>query len=169
MCRSKRLRACRGYSLIEFAVAFAVLLMLVFFPMISLSGLASVYVAGQTLNEAQLHEAALIDHRLAEANLGVVKAQIPETWYQSGLGRYAGTVGRVRTKVTYKPTGVDKYGVIQTWVIVSTTLTLSPYLNVSYFPQRIPGLNESFDVTFVSEKLMEDPTNAPPRRVQGGE
>lgn len=161
-----------GAAMLEFAAALPVLLMLIFFPGLNLVGIYSIYFAAATLNDVQVHKAALMDYReLIVAAPGrengqtrqdsVVVRDIPKYWQQNGLGSYASALSVVKTEIKYVPASVDQYGVRQSFVQVKTNLELRPFLYLPYIQGSIAGVNAPFIVSITSQKLVEDPSNSP--------
>ncbi len=149
-------------SICEFAAALPVLTLLIFFPMISLMSIYSVYSAADSLNKLQCEEAALLDFKQCMADRGPIKKEIPDFWLRSGVASYARPVSAIETEVSYRFASYDEYGFVNQWVVVDTSFVLAPFLNAAYIPVKIPALNEACSFRMHSERLVEDPTNAPP-------
>ena len=161
-------RSANGGTIPEFACAFTVLVLFVFFPLLNLATLFSIYSAASTLNDLQVREASLIDYKESIRPQGSIKSDIPRVWQRTGLAVFASAVKKVETGLDYKVASVDKYGVVDCWVSVTTSFRLRPFLDVSWFPVAVPGLNAPFDIVITSRRLMEDPTKAPPIALLGG-
>ncbi|HEY9784469.1 MAG TPA: hypothetical protein V6D17_03635 [Candidatus Obscuribacterales bacterium] len=156
-----------GAGMSEFGPALFVLLICFFFPLIDLIGVGVSYALCMVLNSNQAHEAALMPRQEANSENGLIKKGIPERW-QNGMGRFVKMVGSPKTslsyrelmKVSHKPGTDDSVqGAKDTEkaVMVTTTVTCSPFLPIPLPWASIPGLNAPMTFVVSSERAMENP------------
>ncbi len=158
--RRRTARQPQGNFLGEYAVSLFMLILLLFFPLLNMIGLATVYCAALVLVDQQCHEAALLFWRDAKRADGPVCKNIPEDWLATGIGAFTKTVGTIETEINYSDGIPDEYGFVSREVIIATRLTVSPFLNCP-FPVAVPGINAPVPLVIAGRRLIEDPTNAP--------
>ncbi|PWU00880.1 MAG: hypothetical protein C5B53_03495 [Candidatus Melainabacteria bacterium] len=155
----RSIKRIEGSTLAEFAPAFFILLVGLFFPMLDLMALSTVYSVGASMNDEQLREAALLKRSQAQDVLGSVMYTIPNAWKNSGLGRYAKIDSDIITSVSYADGPQDQYGNVEKLVCVSTSFSVKPFLSVP-IPISVPGLNADITFNFNSRRVLEYPPNA---------
>src|SRR6185437_9350629 len=148
--RMQQKRSMRGSALTEMGPALFILLMMIFFPMLDLMGMAASYCSGMYLNMMQVKEAAVCQASDAQSNSGQVKKGVVDNWLQHGIGVFVKTTsypGGNNTKVVYTNGQLDpQTKIMDKFVTVTTTVTCQPFLTIPFwFP--VPGL--SAPMTFV--------------------
>ena len=154
-------RKARGNGLVELGPVMLVMTVLVFFPIVDLVTLGPLYIMSYHLNQDQLRQAAVVNFSDAQSPTGSVQTGIANQWVASGLGSYSkAVISDINTTVEYQPASIDDYGNKYSFVKVSTSVTVKPFLVVP-FPISVSGLNAPIQFSFVNQRLVEDPTNAP--------
>ena len=159
MPKQKAIMRGRGSTLVEFAPALFIMLVALFFPLLDLIALSTVYSVGASMNDAQLREAALLKRSQAQDATGPVMYTIPNAWKNSGLGRYAKIDSDINTSVSYADGPQDQYGNVEKFVCVATSFSVRPFLSVP-IPISVPGLNADITFSFNSRRVLEYPPNA---------
>ncbi len=150
----------RGSTLAEFAVCFFILVLLIFFPLVDMVGLATTYFFALVLVDQQVHDASMLDYRLAQNVHGPVRAELPQAWLSSSLGAFANVDGAIETELDYTDGVQDEFGFDYKTVVVTTHLSVRPFVSCP-FPLTVPGLNAPVPFVLRSQRLIEDPSNAP--------
>jgi hypothetical protein len=152
--RHTKRRRNSGTAISEFGPALFVFLICMFFPLINLLAIATIYSIGAEMNDEQLRESAVSKRSQAQSPQGSVMYTIPTNWKASGFGKYAKIDSDVDTNVTYKDGPQDEYGNTQKFVRVSTTFSAKPFLTMA-MPVAVPGLSADMKFTFSSSRLLE--------------
>jgi hypothetical protein len=147
------MRSDEGSSLAEFGPALGILLLSVFFPLLDLIMVGFAYCQCMTLNSLQLQKAAELPAAAAQAPNGAVFQALPDAWQHTGLGAFVKLTEPPTTAIAYQDArGRDRY------VIVSTTFSVSPFLNIPIIP-GIPALSAPATFTISGKRVVEDPTS----------
>lgn len=158
-------RSAAGATISEFGPALGLLIICFFFPMVDMLSLAVSYGCCLVLNEAQVHEASLLNWNDGTSNAqDTVTKTIPNSWTTSGFGQYVKMVGTPQTKVFFRQgqTGTMSGGnqFTDKIVMVKTTVTSSPFLPIPVPVLNVPGLNAPMTFTIAAERTMENPDYA---------
>lgn len=153
--RSCLRRSASGTAIAEFGPGFAVLVLMIFFPLVDMLGLGASYASCTLLNYCQLREAAFCSKDEALAQDGPVKSGVPQTWRQQGVGKFANLIEDPKTEVNYVDADDAGNGVVFQYVQVSTSATASPFLAVPFFA-GVPGLGAPVTFKISSERLLEN-------------
>jgi len=166
--RGRARRTETGSSVAEFAPAMWLLIVVIFFPLLDLMAMGVKYGCVIVLNYNQTHEASLIasgtNTGQADDPSGPIKKIIPTQWLTMGFGKFCGVVGPIQTDIYYRAGTSASDGVTNVTdkvVRVQTTLTCYPLLTIPMPVVNVPGLNAPMQFTVGSEKMMENPDNAP--------
>jgi hypothetical protein len=147
------MRSNQGNSLAEFGPALGILLLSIFFPLLDLIMMGFAYCQCMTLNSLQLQKAAEMSAAAAQDPRGPVVAGLPDAWAHTGMGSFVRLVQPPATAIDYQPArGNDRY------VIVSTTFSISPFLNIPIIP-GVPALSAPATFTISGKRVVEDPTS----------
>lgn len=144
-------RQAKGHAIAEFGAALTLLLLFIFFPLVNLLSLGTVYFACFTLNDLQIKAAAERTQTEGQDPKGIVCLGIPEAWSGTGLGKFVKAVKKPETVVTYSKLLPDSKDLV---VNVTTTVMASPLLTQPFLP-RIPGLSAPMNFVFSSQRVME--------------
>lgn len=149
-------RARNGSAITETGPALFVLLILIFFPLVDLMGIAANYCFAFLLHNAELREVALRHPRQPDANQAIqrVDTEFLNTTFANFLKLGPGDVTHVGPSFVANPDG-------QTMTVQLTTrITAEPFLRIPFFG-AIPGINAdlpfSFSTTRQQEELGRDP------------
>lgn len=150
-------RSKRGGTIADFAPAMFILFVIITFPLIDLLCVALVYNAASILNTNQAREAALEPFSEARDNpAGMVQKTLVDNWKNNGIGKFCKIQGDPQTTVRYKTGSAgDKL------VEVTTAVVVSPLVPVPFFV-GVPGLNAPVPLQFTTQRVVENPDNAPP-------
>jgi hypothetical protein len=152
-------RTAKGSFFTEFGPALYLLFIGIFFPLLDLISLSFVYGCGFTLNYFQACQCASVPKSEATDPTGLVMYGIPQQWQANGLGRFVPIVGNPETSVTYTDGQMEKLGVQDKNIILSTTITTRPLICVPIFP-GIPGFTAPVTMNFTTERPLENPDDA---------
>jgi hypothetical protein len=152
LSRRQRKRNAHGASIAEFGPALGLLLICFFFPLLDLIGISVSYGCCALLNNTQVHEASLLPWQEATDSSGVIRHDIPDTWLNSGIGRFAKVSAPIKTKVNYR-TGQTGDKIVE----VKTRVICDPFLSIPVPVANVPGLNGPMIFVIASERTMENP------------
>lgn len=136
-----------GASISEMGPALFILIFCGLFVVVDLIGVGFNYMCCMTLNDLQLREAAKLPSQVADQDSGAVKHDIPAQFRQTVLGGLSG--------LKQDPLTVVEYGSDQgnSFVTVSTTATVEPFLTIPIFP-GVPGLGAPVKFTVSGTRLI---------------
>jgi hypothetical protein len=152
----KGLRKQKGSFIAELGPALGFLFIGIFFPLVDLVNIGFIYASGFTLNNLQTRQGALLPKSEATDPTGAVMFTIPQDWKNSGIGKFVKMIGDPQTKVTYITGIPESSGVQDMSVVVSTTITVQPFVNAQFIPD-VPGLTAPFTFNFTSQAVLENP------------
>jgi hypothetical protein len=149
------LRDRRGSAITETGPALFVLLLLIFFPLVDLMGIAANYCFAFLLHNAELREVALRLPRQPEANQAIARVdnEFLATSFANFLKLNPGDVTHVGPNWV---TNADQSMTVR----LETRVTAEPFLRIPFFA-AIPGINADvpfrFSTTRPQEELGRDP------------
>jgi hypothetical protein len=140
--------------------ALFILLMMIFFPMLDLMGMAASYCSGMYLNVMQVKEAAVCQASDSLSTTGQVQKGVVDNWLQNGVGRFVKTTTPIHTNVIYTAGQTDpQTKITDQFVTVTTTFSCQPFLTIPFWIP-VPGLSAPMTFTYSSQAQMENPDNA---------
>lgn len=160
MNSQRRFRKSKGSALTEMGPALFILLMMIFFPLMDIIGMAAIYGACVELNFQQSKEASVVNSKDAMSPTGQVQKGVVDAWLTMGFGRFTKLEGYPKTNITYRSgTTNTNTNIVDKIVTVSTTCKCTPFLHLPWF-SKVPGINAPMDFTITSEAPMENPDDA---------
>ncbi|MFN8656093.1 MAG: hypothetical protein U0105_07120 [Candidatus Obscuribacterales bacterium] len=145
-----RLRSRRGSAITETGPALFVLLLLIFFPLIDLLGIAANYCFCFLMHNAELREIALRRPIAADASQGIqrVDNEFTRTAFANFLKLSSSDVTHVGpTWVTHPDNSMT--------VQLQTRVVCEPFLRIPFFV-AIPGLSADMPFTFSTTRPQEE-------------
>jgi hypothetical protein len=141
-----------GITLSETGPALFLLLIMGIFPIMDLIFAGSAYTACVLLNNLELREAA----RLPASQVENAMIQIAHDWQVSGIGQYAGILGEPTTNYAYTVVPIENSSGRQTetYVSVTTNVTLRPFLPIPFF-NSVPALGAPVSYSITGRRLLE--------------
>jgi hypothetical protein len=163
---SLKSRKSRGSSLVEFAPALYILLLVIFFPMLDLLGIVLSYADCQYLHFTLVRQAGLenilsmntattpaqlqVSYAFATDPNGVFRSLVVN-WY-NGIGHYT---TRSLADITVTPSVDLTQGTpILKYVTITTTVVCNPLLPIP-FPYSVPGFNAPETFTLTGSSIIE--------------
>ena len=114
--------------------------------MVNLIFLGVVFSSCYALNNVELREAA----RTPNSKLSAALAALQSNWQDNALGKIAGIKTAPISNISYSKLGPDSY------VSVSTTFTVKPFLSVPFF-DKVPALGAPWSFTIYGKRVLENP------------
>lgn len=150
-------RRVSGSSIAEFGPVLFVLFLVLVFPLVDLLSMAITYTAGTMLNQAQLRLAVTTPASQLQDTTASPMADVTKAWQSQGMAAFASLDSPPKCTVSYAPAFA---GSTDFTVGVTTTVVARPLLRMPMFP-GVPGLGAPMTFQYYSERLLEDPRNAP--------
>lgn len=159
--RSKLVRNHRGAAIAEFAPALAILLIVVFLPLLDLMPILVGYVGCSYLNSQQADLAAqsLRARGTSFTNQGEVQPRLDTLatdWRSSALGKLS-KLNSSTTTIEGPLNSSLHSGYLTCYVRVTTAVECAPFLLLP-FMGSVPGLGAPVNISIASERVVEDAT-----------
>lgn len=154
-------RAGKGAAIAEFAPALAILILVVFLPLLDLMPILIGYVCCGYINSQQSDLAAqsLRARGTSFTNQGEVQPRLDTLatdWQSSALGKLA-KLNSATTTIAGPLNSSHHGGYMTCYVRVTTTSQCSPFLLIP-FMGAVPGLGAPVNFSISSERVVEDAT-----------
>lgn len=161
LVRLKKKRACRGAAIAEFAPAIAILILIVFLPLLDLMPLLVGYAGCSYLNSQQSDLAAqsLRARGSSFTNQADVQSRLDSLatdWRSSALGKLA-NLKSASTSMAGPVNSSVSNGYMTCYVRVTTSVQCSPFLLLTFLGP-VPGLGAPVNFSISSERVVEDAT-----------
>jgi hypothetical protein len=152
-----QLRRRRGSAISEFGPALFLLLVIVFFPMLDLLGMAAAYVMSGIYHSYMIRELSLSAPPSAAPDPAIqtqaaAKTKITSDFQNTSFFRFLGMKpgDLVCSNVTYIPNATNPL-----LVQCTTSATMTPFISIPWWG-AIPGLNAPFTFTMTSQRPQEE-------------
>ncbi len=155
---SQRRRRCRGSAITETGPALFLLLVLIFFPMLDLLGLAVGYIMSGNFHDYMIRELALsAPPGIAVPDPSIqtqaqARAKVIQEFGSSGFANFLKmTPADLQVpSITYIPNSANP-----DFVQCTTTCIVRPFISIPFFG-NVPGINAPFPFTITTQRPQEE-------------